>query len=117
MKRFAVAATVVALLVLPRVADSATIAIMQVLNYPANYDGKHVSVSGTVRHLQHKTASDGAAWVTFGLCASACINVFTGGSPQLREGRVILVRGTFAAEKHFNGYTFRDAIHADPGSL
>lgn len=91
-------------------------AIPAILVNPKSYDGQHVSVSGKVQHFEQKS-HNGNPIFTFGLCASACVNIYGAGSPSIRNGRTIMVHGTFAISKHFGGYLFQDGIEADPGSL
>ena len=38
--------------------------------------------------------------MTFSLCSSECIHVFSFGSPRISDGETITVHGTFAAVKH-----------------
>ena len=118
MKRFAVQMlTIVVLVGLPVVSPGA-MTIAQLMNDPSAYDGKHVSVSGTVKHLQQEVSTNGQPFVIFALCSTiSCVHVFGWGSPNLRNDRVIMVQGTFAAVRHFAGYTFHKGIQADSGSL
>jgi hypothetical protein len=91
--------------------------IAQILGAPSTYSGKHVTVSGTVAHLDRETAPDGSVFLTFALCASSCIPVFGTGTASLRNGATSSVHGTFYALKHFGGVAFHNAIEADSGSL
>jgi hypothetical protein len=118
VKRFAIRLLAIALLAGLPVAGLAATTIVQLLNDPSTYDGKHVSVSGTVKHLTPETSSGGRAFVIFALCStSSCVRVFGWGSPQLRDASIIAVRGTFAAVRQFASYTFHNGIQADEGSL
>jgi hypothetical protein len=100
---------------LPALAEAAT--IVQILNNPSSYDGRHVAVSGTVERLERKVSHRGNPYVTFSICSGQCVHVFAFGSPSINDGQTITVRGTFAAVKHVGGYTFFSEIDADDGSL
>ena len=84
---------------------------------PTNFDGQHVTVSGTTQYVRAKTSHRGDDYETFSLCEQACVNVFTWGYPQVAEGKRLTVNGTFEAVKHVSRYTFHNEIDADEGSL
>lgn len=118
MKRSTILMLMIVVLAGLPIVSSGAMTIAQLLNDPSAYDGKHVSVSGTVKHLRQEVSSNGQPFVIFALCSTiTCVHVFGWGSPNLRNDRVIMVQGTFAAVQHFAGYTFHDGIHADSGSL
>ena len=102
-------------LISPIVALATT--IDQILATPNAYDGQHVDVRGKVADLRAKVSHKGNAYVTFSLCSDRCIHVFAFGAPSIKDGQTITVRGTFAAVKQTGGYTFRNEIDADDGSL
>jgi hypothetical protein len=118
LKRFAIHVSALVAFIVPPATCLSSLAIAQLVKNPSAYDGKHVSVSGSVKHLQREVSPDGRAFVIFSLCVtSACVNVFGLGSSVLRDNQVIAVQGTFNAVKVFGGYKFHDAIEADNGSL
>ena len=84
---------------------------------PTEFDGHHVTVSGTVRGVLAKTSHGGNDYETFSLCERSCVKVFVWGHPQIGEGQRLEVKGTFQAVKRVGQYTFRNEIEADKGSL
>jgi hypothetical protein len=84
---------------------------------PTAFDGRHVTVSGTVRSVLVKTSHRGNDYEAFSLCEKSCLKVFTWGHPQIREGQRLEIKGTFQAVKRVGQYTFRNEIEADKGSL
>ncbi len=118
MKRFAIRLLAIALFTGLPIAGLTATTIVQLLNDPSTYDGKHVRVSGTVKHFTPETSPDGRSFVIFALCStSSCVRVFGWGSPKLRDDAIVAVHGTFAAVRQFAGYTFHNGIEADGGSL
>ena len=89
----------------------------QILANPTEYDGKHLTVSGTVQHVVAKTSHKGNTYETFDLRDNSCLKVFTWGHPGLQEGRSLSVSGTFDAVKRVGRYTFLDELDADEGSV
>lgn len=117
VKRFTIRLLAIALFAGFPVAGLTATTIVQLLNDPGAYDGKHVNVSGTVKHVMQESAN-GRAFVMFALCStSSCVRVFGWGSPKLRNDSIVAVQGTFAAVKQFAGYTFHNGIQADGGTL
>jgi len=93
-----------------------TVTVSAILASPASYDGKHVTVSGTVSKLVRKTSAKGNAYETFSFCDGGCINVFAFGAPASSEGVQLTVNGTYSAVKHTGQYTFHNEIEADDAS-
>lgn len=93
---------------LPLAASAAAIA--QITAHPAAFDGRVVTVSGTVSALRSRVSRKGNPYETFALCSSSCVHVFTFGQPAIRDGESVSVTGTFAAVKHVGPYTFHDEI-------
>jgi hypothetical protein len=89
----------------------------QVLGNPTTYDGKHLTVSGTVQNVIMKTSRRGNDYETFELCDNSCMKVFTWGHHELRKSQQLSVSGTFDAVKHVGRYTFYNELDADEGSL
>jgi hypothetical protein len=98
-------------------ADTSEPTVDKVATNPTAFDGHHVAVSGTVRSVLAKTSHRGNDYETFSLCEKSCVKVFTWGHPQVKEGQRLEVKGTFQAIKRVGGYTFRNEIEADKGSL
>jgi hypothetical protein len=48
----------------------------QIVGKPTTYDGKHLTVSGTVQHVTAKTSRRGNEYETFDLCDNSCVKVF-----------------------------------------
>jgi len=115
MMRFAIPASVFALLAaLPATGSAAT--IDQILGSPANYDGHHVDVKGTVAHLERKVSHHGNPYVTYSLCSAQCVPVIAFGSVPVSNGQTITVHGTYESVKHVGDeYTFHNGIVADGG--
>jgi hypothetical protein len=88
-----------------------------ILAHAAQWDGKHVRVAGTIANLEERTAMDGREYDAFDLCNAACIHVFAGGRPSLREGEALTVQGTFSSAKHIGDFDFQNDIETDEGSL
>ena len=91
--------------------------VSEILAHPSNFDGQHVTVSGTARYVRPRTSRRGNDYETFSLCDQTCLNVFTWGHPNVAEGKHISVNGTFDEVKQVGRYTFRNEIDADEGSL
>jgi hypothetical protein len=89
----------------------------QILNHPSSYDGKPLTVSGTVRDAVAQTTLQGKDYMTFELCDDACIKVFTWGHVKLREGQHQSVSGTFKVTKHLELKTFQNILEAHSGSI
>ncbi len=96
---------------------AATATVSQILAAPSTYSGSHVEVSGRIENLERKVSHLGNAYVTFSLCSRECVHVFAFGSPTIKDGQAISVRGTFTAVKRVGPYTFYNEIDADDGSL
>jgi hypothetical protein len=89
----------------------------QIVGNPTTYDGKHLTVSGSVRHVTAKTSRRGNAYETFDLCDNSCVKIFAWGHRELREGQHLSVSGTFDASNTSGDYTFYYELDADEGSL
>jgi cytochrome c-type biogenesis protein CcmE len=89
----------------------------QILRHTQSYDGKPLTVSGTVRNTVVQTTRQGKEFMTFELCDAACMKVFTWGHVKLREGQHESVSGTFKTVKHVDLYSFQDVLEAHGGSI
>ena len=89
----------------------------QILANPSSYDGKPLTVSGTVRNAVVQTSRQGKEYTTFELCNDACMKVFTWGHVKLHEGQHESVSGTFKTIKHVELHTFQNVLEAHGGSI
>jgi hypothetical protein len=109
----------------------------QILAHASSYDGKHVTVSGTVRHVLPDTSQQGKDYVTFQLCDNEratfqtydkeramfqvhdneCMNIFVWGHPKLREGQRQSFSGTFDTVKRVEPHTFENVLEVRQGSV
>ncbi len=58
----------------------------QIVGNPTTYDGKHLTVLGSVQNAIAKTSRRGNEYETFDLCDNSCVKVFAWGHRELREG-------------------------------
>ena len=80
---------------------------------PERYDGKLLSVDGTVTGLRSKVSRKGNAYYTFRVSdGRAAVMVFSFGTPSCSDGRQTTVEGQFLRVKQVSGYTFYDQIDA-----
>ena len=101
----------------PAPAAVAPTAIADILANPANFDNKHLTVTGTIAKLAEKTSKRGNDYTTFDLCDTDCIHVYSYGHPKLAEGQKLTVNGTFFADKHVGSYDYKNELDADENSL
>jgi hypothetical protein len=81
------------------------------LAHASSYDGKMVTISGTVERVAHRVSHKGNSYTTFSLCdQSRCVRVFEFGSPAIADGQTRTVTGTFAVARHVGPATYRDEI-------
>lgn len=104
--------------VAPSPAPAPTDSVDAIIAAPASYDGKHVTVSGTVKNYKQHTSKRGNDYTTFDVCQNACVSVYAHGHIQMGDGAVVIINGTFAADKQVSGYDIKNQIDADdtPGS-
>jgi hypothetical protein len=89
--------------------------IDEILADKNSYDGKEVSVSGTVSaDLKLKTSKDGKDYTTFSLLGDSGrrIKVFIWGKFQLQGGQKVRVTGIYRKVMKVGKYTFRNGIEA-----
>jgi len=89
----------------------------QILRHPQSYDGKRLTVSGTMRHVFAQTTRQGKDYTTFDLCDGACIKVFVWGHPRLRENQRQTVSGRFEIMKHVEAQTLANVLETQQGSI
>ncbi len=86
----------------------------QVPAHAGQYDGKAMSVGGTVRDFRARVSRRGNAYETFELCGSAaCVHVFAWGDAQRADGEYSALSGTFWKVKQVGTYTFHDELDVD----
>ena len=112
MNRFALALILAAIPALA--AAQAPITPADLLANGARYDGKSVTVSGTVGHVDHKTSRRGNPYTTFDLCAGAsCIHVFEFGAATVSEGATATLTGTYSVEKHEGSAVYHNELDVE----
>jgi hypothetical protein len=89
----------------------------QILSHPQSYDGKRLTVSGTVRNVLAQTTRLGKDYTTFDLCDDVCMKVFIWGHPRLSEKQRQSVSGMFKTMKHIDQYTLENVLEAREGSI
>ncbi len=79
-----------------------------------SYDGKEVSVSGTVSNLKFKTANVKDDYTTFILVGESGgrINVFIWGSPKLQPGQKVQVTGRYQKVRRWAQRNYYNEIEA-----
>ena len=80
---------------------------------PAQFDGKHVVVTGSAKDVKQKTSRKGNDYETFELCQTQCLSVWTWGHPSVASGASVTVSGTFAADKSVGSFHIKNEIDAD----
>ena len=92
-------------------ASAATVA--EIAKNPAAFDQKTVTVSGTAEEISSRTSRRGNPYTTFRLSDHGeAVKVFTFGTPAIKDGQRVEVRGVFQRVKHVGAYTFHDEIDA-----
>ncbi len=92
-------------------ASAATVA--EIAKDPAAFDQKTVTVSGTAQEVSSRTSRRGNPYTTFRLSDQGeAVKVFTFGTPAIKDGDRVEVRGVFHRVKQVGAYTFHDEIDA-----
>jgi hypothetical protein len=87
--------------------------VAEIANNPAAFDHKMVTISGTPGEVSSRTSRRGNPYTTFRLSDQGeAVKVFTFGTPAIKEGQRVEVRGPFQRVKHVGRYTFHDEIDA-----
>ena len=63
----------------------------QIVGDATTYDGKHLTVSGTVQHVTAKTSRRGNEYETFDLCNNSCVEGLRVGTSRVAR-RLALIR-------------------------
>jgi hypothetical protein len=95
------------------ISDAVETTIDKIVANKNSYDGKEVSVSGTVSGVKFKT-SKGKDYTTFTLIGEpgGRLNVFIFGKLKLHGGQKVQVTGKYYKVKKVGKYTFRNQIEA-----
>jgi hypothetical protein len=88
--------------------------VEKILENKDSYDGKEVSVPGTVSKLKFKTSKAGSEYTTFSLTGDSggSINVFIWGHSKIKEGQKVKVLGIYRKVKKVGRYTLYNEIEA-----
>jgi hypothetical protein len=116
MSRFALLVLILISLALSPCVRAAEINVSQLLSDPLNFDGRHVTVSGTAQSIKPVSSRLGHEYETFQLCEQSCVNVFAVGHPHITEGERITVNGQFEADTSFGPFVLHDEILEDKTS-
>ena len=79
-----------------------------------SYDGKEVSVSGTVSSPKFKASRAGKTYMTFPLLGDSGgrINILFWGDMKLKPGKRVMGKGIYRKIMEMGKYTFRDVVAA-----
>jgi len=97
------------------ISDAIETTIKKIVADKNSYDGKEVSVSGTVSaNLKFKTSKGGKDYTTFSLIGDTGgrINVFVWGKSKLHGGQKVRVTGIYHKVMKVGQSTFRNEIEA-----
>jgi hypothetical protein len=97
------------------ISDAIETTIKKIVADKNSYDGKEVSVSGTVSaNLKFKTSKGGKDYTTFSLIGDTGgrINVFVWGKSKLHGGQKVRVTGIYHKVMRVGQSTFRNEIEA-----
>ena len=102
---------VVGVLLCAQNAGATTVA--EIAKNPTAFDQKTVTMNGTAGEASSRTSRRRNPSTTFRLAdQGASVKVFTFGTPAIKEGQRVEVRGVFQRVKHVGQYTFHDEIDA-----
>src|SRR4030066_1085652 len=92
------------------ISDAIETTIKEILADKNSYDGKEVSVSGTVSGVKFKTSKGGKDYTTFTLIGEpgGRFKVFIWGKLKLQGGQKVRVTGKYYKVKKVEKYTFRN---------
>ncbi len=94
-------------------ARSDLVAVKDLLAQPDKWHGQPVMVTGVVSRLDARTSQRGNAYYTFVLTDGlASVNVFSSGTPQMKDTNRVQVEGTYLKVKRVGKYTFQNQVDA-----
>ena len=89
------------------------VGVKVLLAQPDKWHGQPVVVTGVVSRLDAKTSQKGNPYYTFVLTDGlSSVNVFSYGSPQIRDTSRVQVEGTFLKVNRVGKYTFHNQVNA-----
>src|SRR4030043_345868 len=96
------------------ISDAMETTVDKILADKNSYDGKEVSVSGTVSGVKFKTSKGGKDYTTFTLIGEpgGRLKVFIWGKLKLHGGQKVGVTGKYYKVQKVEKYTFRNQIEA-----
>ncbi len=88
--------------------------VEQILGAKDSYDGKEVSVTGTVSTPRFRASRHRKPYMTFPLLgdSGSRVNILFWGEIKLKTGKKIKVQGVYRKMMEMGKYTFRDVIEA-----
>ncbi len=87
--------------------------IARILLHPENFDGKEVTLKGTVTQLQMRVSARGNPYSLFRLRdRGGSIRVYYRGHPDISDGNTVTVTGIFSKTRKVGKYTFYNEIEA-----
>jgi hypothetical protein len=89
-------------------------AISAVIANPGAYDGKGVTVTGTVSRLR-AASTQRSPYAVFSLCDAdaTCVRVFMNSHPNIADGKTATASGMFRTAGTFLGRPYVNGIEAD----
>jgi hypothetical protein len=89
------------------------VTVSVLLQHPDQYDGKVISITGTVAAYRERVSASGNSYTTFSLLeGDASVSVFAWEHQGLRNGVRVRIIGMFAKVKRVGRYTFYNEIQA-----
>ena len=86
----------------------------QILQDPDKFDGKTVTIRGTVTHLRTTVSRKGNAYYTYDLHdGNRAVRIFSFGKPECSAGVTATVTGLFTQVKRVSGRTFYNEVEAN----
>jgi hypothetical protein len=90
------------------IADPTSIA--QLESNRASYDGRFVTIRGTVRAHVQRTSRIGNPYSTFFLCDDRCVRIFTFGYPNIANGDTKIIFGRYSVVRRVGYARFYNEI-------
>jgi len=111
-RRWALATAALALVVATGLdAWALTVSVRELVETPDRFDGRAVTVHGTVASLHRQVSRRGNPYYTFSLSDGLrVVRVFSFGDTACRNGESASMDGKFSRVKTFGGYTFYNEV-------
>jgi hypothetical protein len=85
--------------------------VRELVEAPERFDGRRLTVRGTVTNLHRQESRKGSPYYSFSLSDGLrVVRVFSFGDTTCRNGESATVEGTFSRVKKRGGYTFYNEI-------